>query len=595
MNLQALANSAQTGPQRLKGAELATRSQNRRSALAVNCFVFLLLLCGGSTYADPLPTQGLTAATNRGMVVSVSRPASEVGQRILDAGGNAVDAAVAVGLALAVTWPEAGNIGGGGFMLVHPGTGKPPVVIDYRERAPAAATVDMFVDGSRSEYLKVGVPGTVRGLMFAHQRYGRLTWQAVVRPSIELAAQGFAVSEELADSLNKVVPECRENSEFLRVFGNDGGRTPWQAGDRLVQPDLAATLQLIETEGGDTFYSGTIADAIESEMAAGGGLITKADLGDYQATARAPIHGRYRDYEIFASSPPSSGGTVLMQMLNMAEGFELRREGRWSGRTLHLMIECMRRAYYDRARYLGDPDFVAIPPQLVTKEYADQLRKSISQDQARPSAQLGAEILERAESPHTTHFSVIDAQGMAVSNTYTLEDDFGSRIVVRGAGFLLNNEMGDFNPKPGVTDTNGLIGTKPNLIQPGKRMLSSMCPVIVTRNNQIVLITGSPGGRTIINTLFCVLLNVMEFEMPLREAVDAPRMHHAWMPDRVQLEGQLNSRHKLAVMQLRKMGHAIDDKPTIQGDAHSISVLESTGEKIGTVDSRRGGWAAGQK
>ncbi len=537
--------------------------------------------------------QGLTAETTRGMVVSVSRPASEVGRQILDAGGNAVDAAIAVGFALAVTWPEAGNIGGGGFMLVHPVDGQPPSVIDYREQAPAAATVDMFVNGE-SEYRLVGVPGTVRGLKLAHQRYGRLAWEALVQPAVVLAREGFLVSEELAKSLNGVIETCRDNEELLRVFGQDQGRQAWKTGDRLTQPELAETLRLIAVGGDDGFYQGRTAAAVETEMKRGGGLITTADLAAYRAYERPALRGAYRGLDVFAVPPPSSGGTALIQMLNTAEHFELQRSGRWSSATLHVMIECMRRAYCDRARYLGDPAFNQIPTHLTTKDYARKLKETISPIAATSSATWGADILSPTESSHTTHFSVIDQDGMAVSNTYTLEQDFGSRIVVRGAGFLLNNEMGDFNPKPGVTDATGLIGTKPNLIAPGKRMLSSMCPVVVSQDGRVVLVTGSPGGRTIINTLFCTVMNVLEFEMPLREAVDAPRMHHAWMPDRARMEQSLLDKYPEAVTELRALGHTIEANPTTQGDAHSIAVSPATGRRTGVVDPRRSGWAAGQ-
>ena len=426
--------------------------------------------------AQDFPNRGPTAETLRGMVVTVSQPASEVGLRILDSGGNAVDAAVAIGFALAVTWPEAGNIGGGGFMLVHPSNDGAPTMFDYRECAPAAATVDMFASGTPSEYRLVGVPGTVRGLQLAHKRFGRLSWDAVVMPSVELARDGFLVSKELAKSLNGAIEANKDNREFKRVYARDQGRRLWQAGDRLVQPDLAATLLAIANEGADAFYTGTIANAIQAEMRRGGGLITTDDLAAYRAVERVPVHGTYRNHDVYASCPPSSGGTVLIEMLNIAEDYNLGHDGRWSLRTLHVMTECMRRAYCDRARFLGDPDYNRIPSQLTSKDYAGKLRETISDAEASSSADIGADIVTPSESPNTTHFSVIDRDGMAVSNTYTLEDDFGSKIVVLGAGFLLNNEMGDFNPKPGVTDTTGLIGTKPNLVAPKKRMLSSMCP-----------------------------------------------------------------------------------------------------------------------
>lgn len=528
------------------------------------------------------------------MVVSVSKDASEVGQRVLDAGGNAVDAAVAVGFALAVTWPEAGNIGGGGFMLVHPSQDQAPVMFDYRECAPATATVEMFATGDESQYRLVGVPGTVRGLESAHRRFGRLPWAALVQPAVALARDGFVVSQELALSLNTVLTANRDNVELQRVLGKAGGSSPWLKGDRLVQPDLANTLQRIAELGSSGFYEGPTAEAIEQEMQRGGGLMTKADLGAYEAKLRTPIHGTYRGFDLYASALPSSGGTVLLEMLNTVERFQLRREGRWSAKTLHVMVEAMRRAYCDRARYLGDPDFNSIPSFLTSKEYGAKLADSISLTRATSSAEWGADLFQSNENEHTTHFSIVDHDGMAVSNTYTLEDEFGSRIVVRGAGFLLNNEMGDFNPKPGVTNNKGLIGTKPNLVAPGKRMLSSMCPVIVSKDGRVVLVTGTPGGRTIINTVFCVILNVLEFEMPLEEAVRAPRMHHQWMPDTLRIEEPLLNEHRNELTQLREMGHTIDEPPKRQGDAHSIFISHDTGKRLGVGDPRRNGWAAGQ-
>jgi gamma-glutamyltranspeptidase/glutathione hydrolase len=527
------------------------------------------------------------------MVVSVSRPASEVGLQILDAGGNAVDAAIAVGFALQVTWPEAGNIGGGGFMLVHPADGKPPTLFEYREKAPAAATVDMFAHEKPSEARLVGVPGTVRGLELAHKRFGKLPWKGLVAPAVELAKDGFVVSEELASSLNGIVESCRDNPEFLRVYGKDNGTSKWKLGDHLVQTDLAETLTAIANEGAAAFYTGKLAEVFEAEMQRSGGLITKVDLAAYRANERTPVHGTYKGYDVYASPPPSSGGTALIEMLNMAEGFSLKAKGRWSPQTLHIMIECMRRAYLDRARYLGDPDFNDIPKHLTSKDYAGKKAQTISRTHATSSAELGSDILTTEEHSNTTHFSIIDRDGMAVSNTYTLEDSFGSRIVVKGAGFLLNNEMGDFNPQPGVTNNKGLIGTKPNLVAPGKRMLSSMCPVVVAKDDKVLLITGSPGGRTIINTVFCLVLNVLEFEMPIREAVDAPRFHHQWMPDTVRLEKGLLDQIVL-IEQLKAMGHSIDNQPTRQGDANSISVSKETSQRTGAADPRRKGWAAGQ-
>jgi gamma-glutamyltranspeptidase/glutathione hydrolase len=525
------------------------------------------------------------------MVVSVSRPASEVGRDVLRRGGNAVDAAVATAFALAVTWPEAGNLGGGGFMLVYPGGKAEPVVIDYRETAPAAAKPDMFAGpGQPSAYAMAGVPGTVRGLELAHRRHGRLPWRDLVMPAIALAADGFTVDDALALSLKHGLARSLKFPEFRRVLGKPEGEA-WKAGDRLVQPDLARTLRLIAEGGADGFYKGTVAEQIVAEMKQGDGLITAADLAGYEAMERKPIHGTYRGFEVYAPPPPSSGGICLIEMLNILECFDLRKEGRWSPDTLHRMTEAMRRSYADRARYLGDAAFVSIPRHLTDKAYAKELAKSIFLDKATPSAQLAKDIVITDEKNHTTHFSVIDRDGMAVSNTYTLEDSFGSKLMVHGAGFLLNDEMGDFNPQPGITTRQGQIGTPANLVAPGKRMLSSMCPTIVTRDGRAVLVTGSPGGRTIINTVLCVLVNVIDFDMPLREAIDAPRIHHQWFPDRIFTEKSLREQYALALEALRSRGHSVASGREAQGDAHSIGVGRAG--YLGIADRRRSGWAAG--
>jgi gamma-glutamyltranspeptidase/glutathione hydrolase len=534
---------------------------------------------------------GQTAEATGGMVVSVSRPATEAGVEILKRGGNAVDASVAVAFALAVTWPEAGNIGGGGFMLVHPGDANEPTLFDYREKAPAAATADMFKDGVGSQYRLVGVPGTVRGMEMAHKRFGKLPWQEVVAPAVKLAGDGFAMNDVLAKTLNAAVARAGDNAEFRRVFRKPGGN-PWQAGDRLVQPDLAATLRSIADHGPNAFYTGRLAELLAAEMKRGKGLITTDDLKSYQAKERTPVRGEYRGFTVYGPPPPSSGGTCLIEMLNIVGRFDLRKEGRWSPKTSHIMIEAMRLAYHDRARYLGDPDFTPIPKHLTSEDYAVRLAANIDLSHAAKSDVLGKDILTAQEGDQTTHFSVVDKRGMAVANTYTLEQSFGSRIVVQGAGYLLNNEMGDFNPKPGVTDRKGRIGTPANLVAPGKRMLSSMTPVIVVKDHRPVLVTGSPGGRTIINTVFCILVNSLEFQMPLREAVDAPRIHHAWMPDQLAMEPDYFSRHGDLVKELRARGHAISSTGVRQGDAHSIHV-ERGGGFQGVADRRRDGWAAG--
>jgi gamma-glutamyltranspeptidase/glutathione hydrolase len=526
----------------------------------------------------------------KGLVVAVSAPGAQTGLDILKKGGNAVDAAVATAFAMAVTYPQAGNIGGGGFMVVYPGHGQEPVVIEYREKAPAAATRTMYqktnsVYGSRV----VGVPGTVRGLALAHEKFGKLPWKDLVMPAVRLAEEGFEVEGSLAASLNGIVADAGDFPELKRVLGKNGA-PDWRAGDRLVQKDLAATLRQIAEEGPDAFYKGKIADLLVGEMKKGAGLITRDDLAAYEAKVRQPIHGQYRGYDIYAPSPPSSGGICLVEMLNILENFDLRKEGRWSPITLHLMIEAMRRGYCDRARYLGDADFVKIPAHLTSKDYARKLADSIDRTKATPSEDLARDIaIAPGEGDSTTHFSIIDDKGMAVANTYTLERSYGSRVVVRGAGFLLNNEMMDFNWKPGVTDRSGGIGTEANQIGPGKRMLSSQTPTIVARDGKVVLITGSPGSRTIINTVLCMLVNVVDFDMDIRSAVDAPRMHHQWFPDQARFEDR--STLSVTLDQLAKMGHVI--RGTRQGDAHSIWVDPKTGIYYGAEDRRISGCAAG--
>ena len=524
-----------------------------------------------------------------GMVVCVSPPAADVGLAVLKKGGNAVDAAVAVAFTMAVTYPAAGNLGGGGFMNVFPGRQGTPVVIEYRETAPAAATQTMFrKDDSWYGYKPIGVPGTVRGLALAHQKFGTLPWKDLVTPAVRLADDGFVIDDALAASLNWIVGDSREFAELRRVFGKDG-KAGWSAGDRLVQKDLARTLRLIAEQGSDAFYKGAIADKIVAEMKAGGGLITRADLAGYRANARAPIHGTYHGYDVYGPPPPSSGGVCLVEMLNILENFELNKKGRFSADTLHLMVEAMRRAYWDRARHLGDPAFTHIPRHLLSKKYARKLARKIDPKRATPSAALAKGISLAPEGDSTTHFSVIDKNGMAVANTYTLERSYGSRVVVKGAGFVLNDEMIDFNWRPGVTDRTGAIGTAPNLIAPGKRMLSSQTPTIVAKDGKVVLVTGSPGSRTIINTVLCMVVNVIDYQMDIRRAVDAPRLHHQWFPDKVRFEG--THQYPVATRRLRKMGHKVTG--TWQGDAHSIWVDPKTGRYYGAEDRRIDGKAAG--
>ncbi len=555
---------------------------------------FLLLVPTARCWAptpDARPKEKPVTAKN-GMVVSVSAQASDIGLSTLKKGGNAVDAAVATAFALAVTYPAAGNIGGGGFMLVHPaGSKAEPVVIEYRETAPASASRDMFVKESDLYNCRVvGVPGTVRGMALAHDKFGKLPWKELLAPAVKLANEGFELGDAVAESLNDYLSRSSEFVEFQRVYGKpSGGR--WKKGDTLVQKDLAHSLSLIAENGPDAFYKGEIADKLAAEMKSGGGLITKEDLAGYKANVRAPIHGTYRGYDVYGPPPPSSGGTCLVEMLNILENFDLRKKGRFSAETIHLMAESMRRAYCDRAHYLGDPDFVKIPAKLTSKDYAKGLAKDIDLKKATKSADLAKEIsLSPAEGDSTTHFSVIDKDGMAVANTYTLERSFGSRVVVRGAGFLLNNEMMDFNWKPGVTNRNGDIGTDANLVSPGKRMLSSQAPTILARDGKAILITGSPGSRTIINTVLCIVVNVVDFDMDIRAAVDAARIHHQWFPDKLRFEN--DSEYPETVERLRKMGHQVTDISK-QGDAHSIWIDPKTGTYQGAADKRISGKASG--
>ena len=545
----------------------------------------LVLAANGPQYAS------------QGMVVSQNALASEAGAQVLREGGNAIDAAVATAFALAVTHPTAGNIGGGGFLIHRPAKGDAQTY-DFREKAPAAAYPEMWLDEAgnydyekhHSSHLAVGVPGTVAGLYLAWQDGGTLPWARLVAPAIALARDGFTVTHGLARSLNTTgMRRFEPYPASVAQFTKDG--TPYEAGDRLVQRDLAATLQRIAEAGPKGFYEGETADLLVKEMAANGGIITHDDLKAYEAVRRAPILGSYRGYEIIGMPPPSSGGVTMVQMLNVLEGYDLSASGFGSARTLHLMTEAMRRGYANRARYLGDPDFNPGMPllELLSKDYADLLRGSI--DESTASVSDPGSFTWGYESPETTHFSVVDGARNAVSVTYTLEYSYGSGIVVPGAGFLLNNEMGDFNGKPGLTDTRGLIGTPPNVAEPGKRMLSSMSPTIVAKDGALFMVTGSPGGRTIINTTLQTILNVVDHGMNAQAAVDAGRIHHQWLPDRISYEAQLFSPDTVKL--LEALGHETRAQSR-QGVAEVIVVNPETGVLEGGVDGRApDGGAAG--
>ncbi len=525
--------------------------------------------------------------TTGGMVVSANHLASQVGADVLAAGGNAVDAAIATGFALAVTHPTAGNIGGGGFMVVRRPDGE-VTAFDFREKAPLASYPEMFLDRDgeyssqihHNSHMAVGVPGTVAGFALAHQRLGSAAWADLVRPSVDLARYGFELSEGLAGSLERVLPRMEPYPASVEAFSRGG--TPYAPGENLVQGDLANTLERIQNQGRDGFYLGETAELLAREMGRSGGLITEEDLARYEAVERTPVQGTFRGYDIISMPPPSSGGVALVEMLNILEGYDLRSLGHNSPETIHLMVEAMRRAYRDRAFYLGDPDFVSVPVERLTdKSYAALLRRDILTDRA--STSEVSDIALPEESPETTHYSVVDASGMAVSVTYTLEAGYGSKIVVPGAGFLLNNEMGDFNPRSGLTTDRGLIGTDANLVRPEKRMLSRMTPSIVARDGDLVAVVGSPGGRTIINTVLQVILNITEFGMDAQAAVDAARLHHQWLPDNVRIEDGGVS--ETGAEQLRAMGHEVRVIGS-QGRAHSIVVDPVTGERVGAADRR---------
>ncbi len=550
-----------------------------RSAL-VSIFVLLVSL---SSFAGSVPVRA-----QHGMVVSQNAIASQVGVDVMKAGGNAIDAAVATAFALAVTHPSAGNIGGGGFLVFRPESGE-AVTYDFREMAPKKANPTMWLDdkGEYSyekqhlSYLSVGIPGTVAGLHLAWKEHGSLPWEKLVEPAVHLAREGFVVTDGLSRSLEEDWDRLKQFPGTVKSFSKDG--KPYGIGDVLKQPDLANTLVRISEKGPAGFYEGETAELIEKDMAAHGGLITKEDLMSYVPKKRAPIKGTYRGYEIISMPPPSSGGVALVEMLNILEGYDLASDGFGSARTLHRMAEAMRRAYSDRAQYLGDPDFNTDMPldRLTSKSYATELRKTIHLDRASKSSPASFEWA--TESDQTTQFSIVDASRNAVSVTYTLEYGYGSGIVVPGGGFLLNNEMGDFNAGPGITDERGLIGTRPNLAEPGKRMLSSMTPSIVAKDGKLFMVTGSPGGRTIINTVLQTILNTVDHGMNAQEAVDAGRIHHQWLPDRLNYEHGAFSPDTLNI--LKWMGHDLHEIGN-QGVAQVIVLNPKDGMLEGGSDRR---------
>lgn len=558
----------------------------RRSTALVRIVLGVLLLAS-TLLASPFRP----VAARHAMVVSSEPFASEAGLEILRAGGNAVDAAVAVGFALAVTHPEAGNIGGGGFMLVRLAGGE-SVVVDYREEAPAGASRDMYLDsagrlvpGASTEgALAAGVPGTVAGLALAHKKYGKLPWRRVLAPAIRLA-QGFPVSYELSQSLRASSKQLERFSESRRIFLRDG--RSYEPGEIFRQPELARTLQQIARGGPAAFYHGRIARAIVATMQKHQGLIELSDLEQYQVKIRQPLRGSFRGFGILTAPPPSSGGVGLIEMLNVLEPLDLGRPNSYE--SIHLIAETMRRAYADRAAYLGDADFVSVPVRgLTSRAYAAKLREEIMSAKAEVAVQAGRPA--DFEATQTTHFSVVDADGNAVANTYTLNGGYGSYVTVQGAGFLLNNEMDDFAAKAGEPNMFGLIQGEANVIGPRKRPLSSMTPTLVVQDGKVRLVLGSPGGGTIINTVLQVLLNVLVYGMDIRQAVTAPRFHHQWMPDQLVMEHWGFSAD--TVHKLEEAGYKLEHRERM-GACEAIEIDPATGWRFGAADPRAAGKAVG--
>ncbi|MGI8524948.1 MAG: gamma-glutamyltransferase [Pseudolabrys sp.] len=545
------------------------------------------------------PVPAITA--RNGMVVAQERNAARIGVEILDRGGNAVDAAVAVGFALAVTYPRAGNIGGGGFMVIHLAAkgdaGGDNVAIDYRESTPAAATREMFLDArgepdpvkSRDSALSVGIPGTVAGLALAQAKYGsgKLSLADLIAPGVALARNGFPVEDDLADSLPRARARLNRWPSTAGILLKDGGK-PFEAGDRLYQFDLADTLDAIGRKGPGAFYQGEIAQKIAGAVRAAGGIMTPDDLKNYRPMVRKPVVGSYRGYEIVSMPPPSSGGVALIETLNVLEGYDLAAIGAGTPRALHLEIEAMKRAYADRALYLGDPDTVKVPVRgLTSKDYAAKLRGGIV-ERATPAAEIRPSNPNEFEGDNTTHFSVIDRDGNAVANTYTLNFSYGLGLIADGTGVLLNNELDDFTAKAGASNAYGLVGFEANLPAPGKRPLSSMTPTIVLKDGKPAIVTGSPGGSRIISTVLQVIVNALDFKMPINQAVRAPRLHDQWQPDEVSVEPDFPPQTLEA---LQALGHKIVVTPP-GTSANSIAVTPDG--IVGAADSRtRGALAAG--
>jgi gamma-glutamyltranspeptidase/glutathione hydrolase len=559
-------------------------------------------LTAAQTPTTPAAVAPVTA--RQGMVVAQEARAAKIGVEILQKGGNAVDAAVATGFALAVTYPRAGNIGGGGFMLIHLARRGANIAIDYRETAPAAVTRDTFLDAqgvadparSRDSALAIGVPGTVAGLALAHAKYGsgRFTLAQLIAPAIAFARDGIPVTDDVADSLPRAQARLARWPASAKIFLKPDGRVLAE-GDRLVQRDLADTLAAIAREGPTAFYEGPVAEKIVAAVRAAGGVMTRDDLRNYRAVERAPVRGTYRGYRILSMPPPSSGGVHLVQMLNILEGYRIGESRSAAADRMHLMIETMKRAYADRAFFLGDPDQVQVPvARLTSKSYAAFIRTEIDRKRARPATDVRAGNAAPSEGANTTHFSVIDRFGNAVANTYTLNFSYGVGLVADGTGILLNNELDDFAAQPGAPNAFGLIGYSANAPGPGKRPLSSMTPTVVLKDGKVFLVTGSPGGSRIITTVLQVIVNVIDRGMPLADAVAAPRIHHQWLPDEVVAETGVPAD---LIAALAARGHTVVERRPATS-ANSIVVNRQGAARpagvVGAADPRtRGALAAG--
>ncbi|MCU0455851.1 MAG: gamma-glutamyltransferase [Bacteroidales bacterium] len=565
----------------------------------IPCLLFFsvfLLACNHGYQSGYKPyTEGRHITASNGMVVSAHFQGSRAGTEILMKGGNAVDAAVATGFALAVCYPAAGNLGGGGFMLIRTASGVYDL-IDYREEAPLAASRDMYLDSagnvvsnlSTGTRLAAGVPGSVDGLLEVHSRYGRLKFRDVIRPAIDLARDGFVLTPEQARSLNMNEKTFRERNPEGCAFLKKNGK--WQEGDTLIQPELALTLERIRDKGREGFYSGKTAALITEEMKRGNGIISAADLGNYRSVFRKPLEGRYRGFRIVTCPPPSAGGIILLQTLGMAGSFNPSGMGFHSPEMIHLLAEAERRAFADRAEYAGDPDFVKVPVEgLVDASYLEKRFADFNPLKASPSEAISAGIPRGIEKTETTHYSVVDSEGNAVAATTTLNGSYGSSVVVTGAGFLLNNEMDDFSVKPGFPNMFGLTGSYANAIQPGKRMLSSMTPSIVEKEGKLFLVAGSPGGSTIPTSVLQVIMNMIDYNMNVWQAVDTGRFHHQWLPDMISFEA--NCIDSLIVEALKLKGHRLSPVGAL-GRVNAISILDD-GTLAGAADRRGDNSACG--